>query len=408
MIYLLIGYMWLFIHRPFEIWPIFGILRIERVYVISCVLYWLLLYPRKTWVGNRLNLALVFFWLSFLLTYLMSPFADAPEPAKTVEEYFKIVVFFLLLMGTANDEKQLRILILGHMVVTALYMTHSLIEFRNGRHVYRMGIARMVGVDQAFNDPNTFASTILYALTLTLAFWPEATNRKRQLFLLLYTGLTVLCILLTGSRSGMVGLICFGVLCLRRLFRNKVVLVFVIAAIPFGWLALPEELQNRFWTLIDPSVGPKNAQESAEGRSQGLYDGIALWQKNPLFGVGPGAFGRAVGHGAQAHNLYGQTLGEMGSLGAISFCWIVACFFLNGWEIRALRRREGPNQSEFPADLSRAIVVCVLLLLIKGNADHNLYRHNWLWFGAFQAIAVYCMRKRSVARSVGKAALLTP
>ena len=408
MIYLLIGYMWLFIHRPFEIWPIFGILRIERVYIISCALYWLLLYSRKTWVSNRLNLAFVFFWFSFLLAHLMSPFPDQPGGAKTVEEYFKIVVFFLLLMGTANDEKQLRILILGHMVVMAVYMTHSLIEFRNGRHVYRMGIARMVGVDQTFNDPNTFASSILYALTLTLAFWPEATNRKRQLLLFLYTGLSVLCILNTGSRSGMVGLICFGVFCLRRLFRKKLVLLLVLAAIPLGWGALPEELQNRFWTLIDPSVGPKNAQESAEGRSQGLYDGISLWEKNPLCGVGPGVFGIAVGHGFQAHNLYGQTLGEMGSLGAISLCGIVVCFFLNGWEIRKLRRGENPNQSQFPANLSSAILVCVLLLLIKGNADHNLFRHNWLWFGAFQAIAVYCMRKRSVARSVGKAALLIP
>ena len=29
-----------------------------------------------------------------------------------------------------------------------------------------------------------------------------------------------------------------------------------------------------------------------------------------------------------------------------------------------------------------------------GAGGHNLYRYNWMWFGAFQAIAVYVARRR--------------
>ena len=41
MIWLLGGYMWLFIHRPFKVWPWLGELRVERVYMLVTIFYWL-------------------------------------------------------------------------------------------------------------------------------------------------------------------------------------------------------------------------------------------------------------------------------------------------------------------------------------------------------------------------------
>jgi hypothetical protein len=106
----------------------------------------------------------------------------------------------------------------------------------------------------------------------------------------------------------------------------------------------------------------------------------------------------ALGQVAQAHNLYGQVLGEMGTMGALALLGVVACFALNAREMRRLSRMDNTGLGPFPKNLSRAIMISVALLLIKGWSDHNLYRYTWLWFGAFQAIAVNCMRER-VARS---------
>ena len=44
MIWLLIGCMWLFIHRPYEVWPWLAEYHIERVYVIFMICVWL-------WIG---------------------------------------------------------------------------------------------------------------------------------------------------------------------------------------------------------------------------------------------------------------------------------------------------------------------------------------------------------------------
>jgi hypothetical protein len=38
--WLLIGYMLLFIHRPFEVWPWLGDLHIERIYMLLTIAAW--------------------------------------------------------------------------------------------------------------------------------------------------------------------------------------------------------------------------------------------------------------------------------------------------------------------------------------------------------------------------------
>jgi hypothetical protein len=52
-----------------------------------------------------------------------------------------------------------------------------------------------------------------------------------------------------------------------------------------------------------------------------------------------------------------------------------------------------------PADISyhvcRAVTINMFLMLLMGWAGHNLYRYNWQWFAAFQAIALHCVRARA-------------
>src|SRR5271156_5084239 len=48
--WLLIGYMFLFIHRPFEFWTVLGDMHIERLYVVGVFLVWLV--QPKRWCPN--------------------------------------------------------------------------------------------------------------------------------------------------------------------------------------------------------------------------------------------------------------------------------------------------------------------------------------------------------------------
>jgi O-antigen ligase len=385
------GYLWLYIHRPFEFWPALGNLQFERLYMIATLLCWLF-YPNKGFVLNRLHLAFVLFAIALVLCWIVSPYSD--DGTKTVEDFFKVAVFYFLLITTVRDERTLRLMLLIYLTAVGLYMAHSLAEFLHGRHVFRMGIRRMIGVDSTYNDPNTFSATLLYSLPITLPFWAEKPRGKLRMALIAYVALSLVCILLTGSRGALVGLGCLAVMLFGVSRRRGVLFVLLALAIPIGWSLLPEELHNRFLTLVDPSVGPQNAQTSAEGRTQGILDGLRLWSQSPITGFGPNSFGKAAGHGFQAHNLYGQTLGELGGLGAVALLGMLLAFALNAFEVRRIARNCGWNEA-FPVHLSRAVSLAVLLMLVMGMGSHNLYRYTWMWFGAFQGIALHCLRLRS-------------
>src|SRR5215831_1198005 len=261
------GYLWLYIHRPFEVWPALGNLQFERLYMIATLLCWLF-YPGKRFVSNRLHLAFALFAVALVTCWLVSPYGD--DGAKTVEDFFKVAVFYLLLITTVHDERTLRLMLLIYLAAVGLYMAHSFAEFLHGRHVFRMGIRRLIGVDSTYNDPNTFSATLLYSLPLTLPFWAEKPRGKLRIALLSYVGLSLVCMLLTGSRGALVGLGCLSVMLLGVSRRRGVLFVLIALAVPVGWSLLPAELHARFKTLVDPSAGPANAQESAEGRTKGI------------------------------------------------------------------------------------------------------------------------------------------
>ncbi len=389
MIWLLGGYMWLFIHRPFEVWPWLGELRIERMYMIATILYWAITVD-KQWIRNRLNVAFVCFWLAMLAAWIASPYAARGTP--TVENYFKIVVFYVLVVSSVRTERDLKLLVMMFLGAMGLYMAHSFREYLCGRYVYRMGTARMVGVDVTMSNPNSFAATVVYSLPMVFPVWNYLKNSRFRWVLAGYVGLATTCVLLTGSRMGFVGL-CALALIVVLLSKHRVTVILLLAiAAPLAWISLPEDRQNRYLTLIDPSYGPASAQASAEGRWQGWRDGVKLWKENPVFGVGPGVFGAATGSKMQSHHLYGQVLGELGTLGAVAFGMIVLGFFANYLDLRRICRQEPDLHDSFSARLIQSVTVTVMLLLLMGLAGHSLYRYTWLWFGAFQAIAIHCLR----------------
>jgi len=390
--WLLIGYMFLFIDRPFEVWKWLGDLHIERVYMLFTLGVWVV-YPQKRWLSNPQHAAYAAFAVAVLFAWAVSPWAAQGQPI--VEDWLKIIVFYGLLVTCIHDEEGLKHMAVGFLTVMGLYLLHSFREFLGGRHTYRMGISRMIGVDATLGDPNSFGASIVFALPIVAALWRASIDGRRgRLLLTGYVGLSSLCILLTGSRSSLLGLLLwFAIIIWNTPYRFKAFAAFVVAA-PLAFVALPESLQTRFETIINPDVGPANAKESGEGRKQGLIMGFQQWANNPLSGIGPGAWRPANRTQIESHNLYGQLVGETGTLGLVSFLAILYCFWQNLRAIRRVRKSVPEWENDLVFTLPSAIGVSVCLLLFMGNFGHNLFRFTWLWYGGFLIIARYCVARR--------------
>jgi O-antigen ligase len=411
MIWMLGGYMWLYTHRPFEISPTLGALQFERGYMLLTLLLWAVT-PGKTLAGNRLHAALACFALALCGTWVLSPYASQPSCLDVIENFFKVAVFYLLVVTTVRTERDLRRLVLLFLGAAGLYMMHAFWEYLGGRYEYRMGIRRMVAVGVTHADPNAFAGTIVYTMPLLLPFWLEQPRRVPRLFVLCFAGLGALCILLTGSRSGFIGLTAVAVLVLVLRARRKALAVGVAGMGGLAFLlllsvALPGYLQERYLTIVDSNVGPANARQSAEGRLAGFLRGVELWERSPLVGHGPGAFALADNYGAQAHNLLGQVLGEMGLVGAAGLLALLAGFWLNAREAQRLRALL-PGPPPFAAHLVQAVGIAVLMLLLLGCAGHNMYRHQWQWYAAFQAVALASLRMQARTQTEAQQAAWLP
>jgi O-antigen ligase len=206
--------------------------------------------------------------------------------------------------------------------------------------------------------------------------------------------LSVISITLTGSRSAFVGLAIWGLILVARSRWRWGLGVLALGCIPVLWGALPDSLQTRFETIVNPEVGPANARESAQNRLEGLEIGLNLWAQYPATGCGPGAWKPATGRKIESHNLFGQLLGETGTLGAVAFVGILLGFCINLRRIRRLYRERPEWGKDFLYHVNTAIGLALFLLLFEGNFGHNLFRYSWLWYGGFLIITRHCVEQR--------------
>src|SRR5262245_27864847 len=124
--WLLAGYVWLYLHRPFEFWEFLGALQVERLYMLFTLVVWMVT-PGKQWPSNRLNAAFLYFTVALFACWALSPYPQ--DLGQTVcEDHLKVAVFYVLLLTTVRDEKALRRVLLVYFVALFLYQAHSLVE----------------------------------------------------------------------------------------------------------------------------------------------------------------------------------------------------------------------------------------------------------------------------------------
>lgn len=396
-------YIFLVIERPWESirylqgWPI------ERVFAIALILvaflhqkFKIVSTPTNKWVYGLL-----------LIHFVLSPFAfNTGDAVDQGVEYAKMVVLYLLMLSVADDEVSLKILVKVLVFSMMFYALHSLWEYHNGRHVWRMGISRMVGVDSTFNDPNAFGASVVLSLPFVYALLRYETSAKLRMLYYAYYVIAVICVVLTGSRTSFVALsslIMIWVL-VQQGKRKFFILAIAVLGMSIIWTTMPKEKQNRIRTLWDVEAGPSNAQTSAEGRMLGWKASWRMFKQVPFTGVGAGGknyIGYRVNNkidegepiALQSHVLYGEVLAELGVVGAILFVGMIVTIARSCIKVRSHILEVGLIDS-FSAVLGGAILCSLILLLIFGFGGHNFYRPLWLWLAAWAGCLLQILNQR--------------
>lgn len=379
-----------------------GEYHIERIYMIILLIVTFLGQDKRLIPSSVTRYVVLFFLAMIMSTATALYFFKAYD---ATYEYFKLLVFYFLIILTIKDKKQLRNFVLAFLIIMLLYVGKSAWEFFiHGRHVYRMGISRMIGIDTTYGDANSFSASIVYSLPfLWVMLRDKYLSPWIKRLLLIYALLAPVCIIYTGSRSGMVTAILFLVLIWassRKKIKGVVLLAFILA---IAWTIMPQDYQNRFMSTFVKGEGryAESAAFSANSRIDGLKHGYRLFLDYPILGVGPGNFTYSWGRGMNAHNLYGQMLGELGLVGTLAFLMLIFSIYSVHKNIvktvdAELGRMSGSDDKDITLFkyLSVASIQVLILLLFNGNFGHNLYRYNWLWIGAIGLLAQHMLKQQ--------------
>ena len=408
-VWLLVGYMWLYIHRPFEMVAMFEERNLTLWYMIFLTAVWLAGFGTKRIPRNIFTLALFLYMLVIVVSALSSPYINV-FASWHLNNWLLNFVFYVILITSVKTKRDLQIIITGFIIVYFLYMTHSYCLFLLGRAGFSMGIMRLQGAVDRGASVNTFATTLVCVLPLLITLLALSKKNWHYLFILGYTLLAVRSVMLSGSRNAFIMLVALAVLPI--LFsRYRIYLIpIVFVALPVGWMVMPEEMQNRYRTIWDPTVeryhGMRGATSSMEGRFRGFTDGINNWLSRPITGAGPGGHMVASGSNLGAHNLPGQVAGELGTLGIIAFLFLFSCFGINhykNWKnYKYLREKNLDKEIRYCWWVSIGSMYALAMMGMQGIGLHNAYFYPWVWFGAFLALATTLIQERVDADIRGK------
>jgi O-antigen ligase len=298
-----------------------------------------------------------------------------------------------------QNKAELKLYVLYVIGLTAFYSLWSVKGYYTGMRQWRMGIWRAVGPDSSYGGPNSLGMTLVS--TFPLIYYHVRKELPRYIVFLLYAsmGLLLWNIILTGSRTAMMGMLFFFALLMwqsQHRFRNLLVSALVLTSI---WMIMPQQYRDRFESTTEVSADEDTgtgAAESASARIEGVEIGLKMVADRPLFGYGINNWGFASGSfynphwWGGAHTLIGQILGEIGLVGTISFIvWLWALFRT----ISRIRKYYRHRDDQFMSNLALALKSMLVLLLLLGLGGHNLFRYSWFLISAITVAQLKVMEQ---------------
>jgi len=391
---LLVLYIYIQVATPFIRFPILSDISASLILAILIVIsVFIKNYNIKLGI---LGGQIIILYLIMLLSYLFSPYKQFFDSNLWFHEYWKELFLYFFIIWIIKTQNDLRIFVYGIVFMIGTYQLHSWWDFLNGgSYVWQQGIPRMTGVwsGGGGGSANAWGLTGFFFMPLGVYVYKTCNKPMIKYGSMLFILLSSMSVIFSGTRGASICLMLIIIITFHKMIFNIKSLTLLIIAISLIYFYLPLDLKDRYFgnfITID-SVDQRFeeiAAESAEGREQGLIDGWLLFEKKPLLGWGPSSSSIArleinsdlvqtlqkEHRYVQLHNLYGQTISEIGIIGTGQF---VILLFLS-WRLlrRSLNLSYKGNNSDIIL-MSKITRLIYIAYLIFGFDSHILYRMHW-------------------------------
>lgn len=332
-----------------------------------------------------------------------------------LEEWVKVALFFtflIILIRTTNQLKWIFGIFLACQtirIIEPLYM-HLTVGYW-GSIAYSntggslTGLLRLSGAPHDIINPNQLAWLIVSMLPFFFyLLWNGVWYSK--IIVILLVPLFIYCLLLTGSRSGLISLIVVIMTMVyfsKKKLRNFIITILVaFSSTTFFSLILGSDLSTRYLSIIDNTVA---GADTAQGRINGIIQGISSISHNPLFGNGIGTsletnFNIVGGSAQITHNLYLEIFQEVGLIGFILFMLFISAIIKTLFETKCMLLAQGYNENNWLFRLTTAIQTWIIMHLIYSLSCYGLRSWEWYFFGGITTVCLNIVRQRLMFNNV--------
>jgi putative inorganic carbon (hco3(-)) transporter len=264
---------------------------------------------RRQWHGLfwdwRLGLLLLL-WAWFLVTTLqsMAPYAAWPRFAEVSKSLIPLL-FTLLLIDTREK--------LFYLIVT-IAVSFALLTLKGGYWALLSGFTdRVYGPPGSqFYDNNQFAVVATMNIPLLLLWYRQVDSKRLRWVLLGAVALSVVAVLSSWSRGGLVALVVMALFQFGQSRRKLIVIPILVLSLALAWAALPEK-----WFARMETVATWQQDASALGRLRAWDAGASYALRHPYTGGGFDGWRHVTQGEIDWHSSYVEILAEHGVLGFV-------------------------------------------------------------------------------------------
>lgn len=271
-------------------------------------------------------------------------------------------LLFFLTINQVTDKKWV-IYILLSMVAANILMDYYTV---GQIHAYSSLVSRekITGTFQ-FLGPNEVAAFFNEYTIIMLGICLCTRTQKVRWFLLAMICANTFCILFLYSRGAYLG---YGAgMFVLFAIKNKKLLIPLILVGVFWQALLPEKAVER---VKETKNEYGQLDESSERRIQIWQQGLDLFKKNPITGIGFNVFGYLGFDLKDTHNIYVKFLVEQGVVGLIIFLIVIFCFFKMGYIL--YKKGEGDDLAQ---GMGVGLMACIAVILVN-----NMFGNRWMYF----------------------------
>ncbi len=384
-------------------YPAFGTIRFD--FMLGCLILFFVLLAQPEIKGQQSvlisrRLKHFFFYILLSLPLVTWPGSVLRE---NLIEWIKVAFFFIFIVTLVRTQNQVKWIINIFMccqtirIIEPLYLHLTTGYWGSSAHSIVDGklntLLRLSGAPYDVVNPNQLAWVIVSMVPfLFYLLWKG--NMWGKITALTLSPAFIYCLLLTGSRSGLLCLI-FVLIIIVFLSKNKIrnlitasMIALPIAIVFFGTIG--SDIQTRYLSLIDSSVAGAG---TAQGRIDGLIRGIGSISNNPIFGNGLGTsketnFNIVGGRAQITHDLYLEIFQETGLIGFILFVLFIIAILKGLVEAKRLLIAKKAGESDWLLRLVTAIQAWVVMHMFYSLSCFGLRSWEWYFFGGLAAISL--------------------